>query len=44
MPKDDKFPKWFSIKMIELINDKNYFNDKFKELKYEMRACEKEYT
>lgn len=59
-PKDDKFPKWFSKKLIELINDKNYFMDKFKqtkckyfnhlfkvkrkEVKYELRACEKKYT
>lgn len=31
LPKDDKYPKWFSKKLIELINDKNYFHDKYKQ-------------
>lgn len=60
LPKDDKYPKWFSKKLIELISDKNYFYDKFKftnnecfnvaykkkrkEVKYELRACERKYT
>lgn len=60
VPKDDKFPKWFSKKLIELINDKNYFYDKYKkaneesyneifkkkrkEVKQELKSCEKQYT
>lgn len=35
MPKNDKFPKWFSNRLIKLINDKNYFLDKFKQTKNE---------
>lgn len=31
LPKDDKFPKWFSSKLIQLIDDKNYFHDKYKQ-------------
>lgn len=60
LPKDDKFPKWFSRKLIEIIDMKNYFKDKYKqtkiecfnvlfkskrkEIKYELRACERNYT
>lgn len=29
-PRDDKYPKWFTKKLITFINDKNYFHDKFK--------------
>lgn len=35
LPKDDKYPKWFSKKLIELINDKNYFHDKYKQTNIE---------
>lgn len=29
-PTDDKYPKWFTSKIIELINEKNYYHDQFK--------------
>lgn len=35
LPRSDDFPKWFSMKLIELIKDKNYFKDKFKQTKIE---------
>lgn len=60
IPKDDKYPKWFSKKLIELLKDKNYFYDRYKrtnnhcfhdifkkkrrEAKYELKACELNYT
>lgn len=30
-PKGEDYPKWFSMKLITLIKDKNYFLDKFRE-------------
>lgn len=32
-PKDNKYPKWFTKKLIELINDKIYFLEKFRQTK-----------
>lgn len=60
LPKNSKYPKWFSSKLIELIRDKNFYFDKLKKtnnqtfytlyknkrkhVKYELRACESNYT
>lgn len=30
-PKDDKYPKWFSKKLIQLLKDKNHFHERFKQ-------------
>lgn len=35
-PRDEKYPKWFSRKLIELINDKVYFLEKFRQTKQTM--------
>lgn len=34
-PKDDRYPKWFTQKIIQLISDKKFFHDKYKKTSLE---------
>lgn len=35
-PKDDRYPKWFTQKIIQLISDKKFFHDKYKRTSLEL--------